>query len=151
MYGECPGRRTTMLIETAKSLATAENVITEGTVSLKSAPITGTQKVAIINGNPEILALIENVLSAGHYDIVFVESVAHAYSHIKRVQPDLVILCVHFDNMEALQVLSMLKLDDETRSIPVLTYTAGYESQEEVVEDEDDPDAAAMNIFTAAP
>ena len=53
-----------------------------------------------------------------------------AYSHIKRVQPDLVVLCVHFDNMDALQVLSMLKLDDDTRTIPVLTYTAGYEVQD---------------------
>ena len=136
-----------MLTETANSLATVESVGR----STDAAPVVGTQKVAIINGNPEVLALIENVLSAGHYDIVFVESVAHAYSHIKRVQPNLVILCVHFDNMEALQVLSMLKLDEDTRSIPVLTYTAGYESQEEEPEDEEDPDAAAMSIFSTAP
>jgi CheY-like chemotaxis protein len=136
-----------MLTEPANSLATVESV----GGSTVAAPVVGTQKVAIINGNPEVLALIENVLSAGHYDIVFVESVTHAYSHIKRVQPNLVILCVHFDNMDALQVLSMLKLDEETRSIPVLTYTAGYETPEEETEEEDDPDAAAMNIFTAAP
>jgi CheY-like chemotaxis protein len=136
-----------MLIEPANSLITTES----GGMSTGAAPVAGTQKVAIINGSPEILALIENVLSAGHYDIVFVESVAHAYSHIKRVQPDLVILCVHFDNMDALQVLSMLKLDEETRAIPVLTYTAGYESQEEEVEEEDDPDSSAMSLFSPAP
>lgn len=137
-----------MLTETANSLATVESV---GRSTDAAPVVVGTQKVAIINGNPEVLALIENVLSAGHYDIVFVESVAHAYSHIKRVQPNLVILCVHFDNMEALQVLSMLKLDEDTRSIPVLTYTAGYESQEEETEDEEDPDAGAMSIFSPAP
>src|SRR5436305_10907339 len=143
MSWECPGRRTTMLIETAKSLVMAESVAG----STIATPVAGTQKVAIVNGNPEILALIESVLSAGHYDIIFVESVSHAYSHIKRVQPDLVVLCVHFDNMDALQVLSMLKLDDDTRTIPVLTYTAGYEVQEEEVEEDEDPDAAAMSIF----
>src|SRR5258708_29815804 len=111
MYSQCPGRRTTMLIEPANSRVMTES----GGTSIAAAPVASTQKVAIINGSPEILALIETVLSAGHYDIVFVESVGHAYSHIKRVQPDLVILCVHFDNMEALQVLSMLKLDEETR------------------------------------
>jgi CheY-like chemotaxis protein len=136
-----------MLTEPANSLATIESF----GGSTIGVPVVGTQKVAIINGNPEVLALIESVLSAGHYDIVFVESVAHAYSHIKRVQPDLVILCVHFDNMDALQVLSMLKLDEETRAIPVLTYTAGYESQEEEAEEEEDPDAAAMSIFSPAP
>src|SRR5438034_2637203 len=141
MCSYCPGRRTMMQIEPANSLAREESV----GASTAALPAAGTQKVAIINGNPEILALIENVLSAGHYDIVFVESVAHAYSHIKRVQPNLVILCVHFDNMDGLQVLSMLKLDEETRGIPVLTYTAGYEVQEEEQqEDEDDSDASAI-------
>jgi CheY-like chemotaxis protein len=136
-----------MMTDPANSLVATESV---GRPTV-AAPSTGTQKVAIINGNPEILALIENVLSAGHYDIVFVESVANAYSHIKRVQPDLVILCVHFDNMDALQVLSMLKLDEETRTIPVLTYTAGYELQEEEGEEEDDPEAATMSLFAPAP
>jgi CheY-like chemotaxis protein len=82
-----------------------------------------TQKVVIINGSPEVLELLESVLDAGHYDIVFVESSAHAYSQVKRVKPDLVILCVNMVDGDGLQVLSMLKLDDETRSVPVVTYT----------------------------
>ena len=99
----------------------------------------GTQKVVIVNGSPEILELLENVLDAGRYDIVFVESSAHAYSQIKRVQPNLVILCVRIDSMETFQVLSMLKLDEETRNIPILTYTADVEGQstEEDAEDEE--------------
>ena len=64
---------------------------------------------------PEILDLLETVLDAGHYDVVFVESSEHAYSQIKRVQPNLVILCVRIDEADGFQVLSMLKLDDETR------------------------------------
>ena len=57
-------------------------------------------------------------------DVVFVESSEHAYSQIKRVQPNLVILCVRIDDANGFQVLSMLKLDDDTRAIPVLTYTS---------------------------
>jgi CheY-like chemotaxis protein len=89
-----------------------------------------TQKVVIVNGSTEILELLESVLEAGHYDIVFVESSAHAYSQIKRVKPNLVILCVRIEDLDGFQVLSMLKLDDETRGIPVLTYTTEYEGQE---------------------
>jgi CheY-like chemotaxis protein len=92
----------------------------------KLAPIV-TQNVVIVNGSPEILGLLETVLEAGHYDVVFIESNEHAYSQIKRVQPDLVILCVRIDDMEGFQVLSMLKLDAETRSIPVLTYATEYD------------------------
>ena len=100
----------------------------------------GTQKVVIINGSAEILELLETVLDAGHYDVIFVESSAHAYSQIKRVQPDLVILCVGMDDVEGLQVLSMLKLDVETNRIPVLTYASerdGNEEEEEVAEPSD--------------
>ena len=88
------------------------------------------QRVVIVNGSLEILELIETILKAGHYDVVFVESNQHAYSQIKRVQPDLVILCVRIDSLDGFQVLSMLKLDEETRDIPVLTYTTEYEGQD---------------------
>ena len=88
------------------------------------------QKVVIVNGSPEILELLETVLDAGRYDVVFVESSQHAYSQIKRVQPNLVILCVCIDDADGFQVLSMLKLDEETRTIPILTYTTEYEGRE---------------------
>src|ERR1700681_4690492 len=90
----------------------------------------GKQKGVIVNGSTEMLTLLETVLDAGHYDVVFVESSEHAYSHIKRVQPNLVILCMRIEDRNGFQVLSMLKLDDETRRIPVLTYTTEYEGQE---------------------
>jgi CheY-like chemotaxis protein len=88
------------------------------------------QKVVIVNGDADVLALGDTVLEAGHYDVVFVESSEHAYSQIKRVQPNLVILCVRVDNLETFQVLSMLKLDADTRDIPLITYTAGCEGDE---------------------
>ena len=93
-----------------------------------------TQKVVIINGSPEVLELLETVLDAGHYDIVFVESSAHAYSQIKRVKPDLVILCVNMEDGDGVQVLSMLKLDPETRSVPIVTYTTERSSESDEAE-----------------
>src|SRR5207244_13588805 len=89
----------------------------------QAVPATTTQKVVIVNGSAEILEVLEAVLDAGHYDVVFVESSRHAYSQIKRVQPNLVILCVHIDDAEGFHVLSMLKLRSGTRDIPGLTYT----------------------------
>jgi len=111
------------------------------------APTTATQKVVIVNGSPEILELLETVLEAGHYDVVFVESNSRAYSQIKRVQPNLVILCVRIDDLDGFQVLSMLKLDDETRHIPVLTYTTEYEGGGEP-EEEETPEFPGTEMFT---
>src|SRR5215470_11395158 len=106
------------------------------------------QKVVIVNGNAEILELLETVLDAGHYDVVFVESSAHAYSQIKRVQPNLVILCVQIDDADGFQVLSMLKLDADTRDIPVLTYTTEYDNPERT---EDVPELSETEIFVPKP
>ena len=61
------------------------------------------QKVVIVNGNAAILGLLETMLDAGHYDVVFVEPSAHAYSQIKRVQPNLVILCINLDDPDGIQ------------------------------------------------
>jgi len=107
-----------------------------------------TQKVVIVNGSAEILELLETMLDAGHYDVVFVESSQHAYSQIKRVQPNLVILCVRIEDADGFQVLSMLKLDEETRSIPVLTYTT--EGDEDDAEEEVQ-EASETEIFVAKP
>jgi len=85
------------------------------------------QKVAIVNGTAELLDLINGVLGAGHYDAVFIESSAHAYSQVRREHPSLVILCLRLDDPSGFQVLSMLKMDEDTRAIPVLTYTSEYD------------------------
>ena len=70
------------------------NAATTDSVRQHAATATAAQKVVIVNGSAEMLELLETVLDAGHYDVVFVESSEHAYSQIKRVQPNLVILCV---------------------------------------------------------
>ena len=109
------------------------------------APASVTQKVVIVNGGDEILGLLETVLEAGHYDIVFVESAEHAYSQIKRVQPNLVILYMRMEDIHGFQVLSMLKLDAETQRIPVLTYTA--ETSREEPDDEPDDEPGDEEVF----
>ena len=88
------------------------------------------QKVVVVNGNTDVLGMLETVLDAGRYDMVFVESSDHAYSQIKKVVPNLVILCTKIEELDGFQLLTMLKLDAETRNIPVLTYTTECEGQD---------------------
>jgi PleD family two-component response regulator len=105
---------------------------------------TPVQKVVVVNGNTEVLGMLEAVLDAGRYDMVFVESNEHAYSQIKKVVPNLVILCARIDRLEGFQLLTMLKLDPDTRTIPVLTYTTEHEGQDfdtaisQLAEDDDE-------------
>lgn len=92
-----------------------------------AAPV---QKVVVVNGNTEVLSMLETVLDAGRYDMVFVESGDRAYSHIKKIVPNLVILCTRLEELDGFQVLTMLKLDRETRDIPVLTFAVEHDGQD---------------------
>ena len=94
------------------------------------APATTAQKVVVVNGSTEVLGMLDSVLDAGRYDMVFVESSERAYSQIRKIVPNLVILCARIEYLEGFQLLTMLKLDPETRNIPVLTYTTEYEGQD---------------------
>jgi CheY-like chemotaxis protein len=75
---------------------------------------TPVQKVVVVNGNTEVLGMLEAVLDAGRYDMVFVESGERAYSQIKQVLPNLVILCTRIEELNGFQLLTMLKLDPQT-------------------------------------
>src|SRR5262249_17292004 len=48
--------------------------------------------VAVVARDPQP-AVLDTVLEAGDYDVVFMESIEHAYSGIKQATPDMVIVC----------------------------------------------------------
>jgi len=100
------------------------------------------QKVVVVNGTSEVLEVFETVLEAGRYDMVFVEASGHAYSRIKSVQPNLIILCMRLDDADAFSLLSMLKLDEETRRIPIVTYAQEFNAAASDPEDADDEEEA---------
>jgi CheY-like chemotaxis protein len=110
---------------------------------------TTARSIMIVNGDDKALRLLDAVLEAGRYDVVFVESTAHAYSQIKRLQPDLVVVCTRLGEMDGFQVLSMLKLDEQTRAIPILTCTTEWEDAD-ASEDQDEVEAA-VEAAAAAP
>jgi CheY-like chemotaxis protein len=112
-------------------------------MAVKPAP----QQVVVVSKQSQMTGLLETVLDAGQYDVVFVESTEHAYSHIKRLSPNLIIVCLDIDEMDGFQVLSMLKLDNETKGIPVVTCTVS-------ASDDDMPDEAMEppdDVFSEAP
>lgn len=107
------------------------------------------QQVVVVSKHSHLNGLLETVLDSGRYDVVVVESTEHAYTHIKRVNPHLVIVCLDIDDLDGFQVLSMLKLDSETRNIPVVTCTVSVDeppSTDDAPEPGDDvfPEAGPM-------
>ena len=103
--GTEPGRRLVQVVPTRKAPRTA----------------------VIISRQPHPPDVLNAVMNGCDFDVVFVESMARAYSQVKRVTPDLVILCLLIDDLDAFNVLSMLKLDSATAGIPVVTYETARE------------------------
>lgn len=78
------------------------------------------RRVAVVSAHPDEHVL-ETVLGAADHDVVLVESTTNAYSHIRLLAPDLIIVCLSAEDVDGCRVLSMLKLDRSTASIPLVT------------------------------
>ncbi len=108
------------------------------------------QTVVVVNGDTEMVGMLETVLGAGRYDMVFVDAGDHAYSQIKSIRPNLVVLYTRIEAVDGFQLLTMLKLDAATRDIPVLTYTTEYEGQDANVDDAPQEDGSTLLAPTIA-
>jgi len=66
---------------------------------------------------------LDQLLEAGGYDVMLIDSMNDAYTQIKAVIPHVVIVCMQPDEETiGCQVLSMLNLDRQTSRIAVLTH-----------------------------
>jgi hypothetical protein len=70
---------------------------------------------------PQAQSLDALLVATSDYDVIVVESIAHGYSCIKRVVPDLVVISSEVDDVATCQLLSMLRVDRRSSGIPVLT------------------------------
>ena len=80
-----------------------------------------TVRTLMVVGREPDERVLETVTETGGYDVILVEPTATAYSRIKRLAPSVVVLTMAPDDLEACQLMSMLKLDRATSQIPVFT------------------------------
>lgn len=123
-----------------------------GERTLARPAASASQKVVVVDGSADVMELLESVLEGGRYDLLFADASQHAYSLVAREQPNLVVLCMTLDSTDGFQLLSMLKLDPQTRAIPVVTYTTDVEENgedaQEIVEDAEELPAAQPRRLT---
>jgi hypothetical protein len=100
---------------------------------------------------PDALSVDTNdyEVDTNDYDVIFVASIAHSYSCIKIVVPDLVVISSEVDDGAACQLLSMLRLDRRSSGIPVLARTTlreQYDAADDLAEL--DPDTSLQSLAT---
>jgi hypothetical protein len=85
-----------------------------------------TRSVVAVSGDSERPELLDMLLfDATECDVIFVESIARAYSRIKQVTPDLVVVLSEIDDAAACQLLSMLKIDASLSGMLVVMCATG--------------------------
>ena len=73
---------------------------------------------------PELLDVL--LFGANGCDVIFIESIARAYSRIKQVTPDLVVVLSEIDDVAACQLLSMLTIDASVSGKLVVLWGTGF-------------------------
>jgi hypothetical protein len=80
------------------------------------------RSVVAVNGDPHRSEVIDALMAAeDDCDVVYVESMTGAYSRIRQLLPDFVVVLCEIDDAAACRLLSMMKLDSAVSGIPVVT------------------------------
>lgn len=82
------------------------------------------EKILIVDDDIESLKLIGLMLQRQGYDVVAANSGMQALSRIRADRPDLIILDVMMPDMNGYEVCRRIRANADTRSIPILMFTA---------------------------
>lgn len=89
-------------------------------------------KILIVEDDPLMSRMYQKIFSFEGYDVVMAGDGEEGLEKIRELKPTLVLLDVMMPKLNGLQVLEKLKLDPETKAIPVvmLTNLAGQQDAE---------------------
>ncbi len=90
------------------------------------------KKVLVIDDEKDILELISIILSDEGIDVYKAENGGLGYDTAREIKPDLILLDIMMPELDGWEVLKMLKIDDETKRIPVAMLTCKTETRDKV-------------------
>jgi CheY-like chemotaxis protein len=98
------------------------------------------KQILIIDDQSQLLSLMRRILEDEQYQVYILQNGKDAFSQMKALLPDLLILDLKLGNISGQDVLKQLKEDTITAEIPVIVYTAAVLEAEEVAREiENDP------------
>lgn len=92
-------------------------------------------KILIVEDDPLMLRMYQKIFGFEGYEVAVAVDGEEGWEKIRREKPTLVLLDVMMPKMNGLQVLEKIKLDPETKAIPVvmLTNLAGTADAEDAL------------------
>jgi two-component system alkaline phosphatase synthesis response regulator PhoP len=86
--------------------------------------------ILVVDDEPELVTMIRNILEENGYRVICAFDGPQVFEVLKKQTPDIILLDIMMPEMNGLDVLTRLKGDPETSSIPVFLLTAQDEYQE---------------------
>ncbi len=93
------------------------------------------KQILIIDDQNQLLSLMRRILEDENYQVHILQDGNNAYTQMKALLPDLLILDLKLGGISGKDVLKQLKEDSVTAEIPVIVYTAAVLEAEEVVKE----------------
>ncbi|MEE9594938.1 MAG: response regulator, partial [Candidatus Hydrothermarchaeales archaeon] len=80
-------------------------------------------KILVVDDEPDILYLVNKVLSNKGYTVIKASSGLDAIDKVKKEKPDLVLLDVMMPEMDGWETCKIIRADDETKDTPIAMLT----------------------------
>ncbi len=93
------------------------------------------KQILIIDDQNQLLSLMRRILEDENYQVHILQNGNDAYTQMKALLPDLLILDLKLGGISGKDVLKQLKEDAVTAEIPVIVYTAAVLEADEVAKD----------------
>ncbi|HYU71201.1 MAG TPA: response regulator [Ktedonobacteraceae bacterium] len=90
------------------------------------------KRILVVDDRNELLHLMRRVLEDEQYQVSILQEGRDAFTYVKSLLPDLLILDLKLGNISGQDVLKQLKNDSVTVDIPVIVYTAAVLEADEV-------------------
>jgi DNA-binding response OmpR family regulator len=89
-------------------------------------------KILVIDDEPDVLQMLKVVLSSKGHTVVEATSGMEGLMYAHEERPDLVLLDIMMEEMDGWEVLKLLKMEEDTRDIPVVMVSARVEPRDKI-------------------
>ncbi len=95
---------------------------------MTDSPIPANKRtIMVVDDNADIVAIIKTILEDKGYALQFAYSGQEVFNLLEEQKPDLILLDILMPTIDGLEVLTRLKGDPDTASIPVILLTSKVE------------------------
>lgn len=90
------------------------------------------KKILVIDDEEDVITLVKEILKRDRYEILGALSGADGIEMALKLRPDLILLDINMPEMDGWEVLSALKMDEDTKEIPVAIFTVRDDARDKL-------------------